>query len=114
MDEFKADAADRKLQEMFASAPLPDIGFSDRVVRRLKRDARRRKLLVSMAVVMGAIFAAGPLLQLLRSFSLLIAKLDSGIAVATAPLATLQTGLAMPLIAVLSFAALAAVKLLEE
>lgn len=114
MDKFKADDTDRKLRAMFSDAPLADDGFSEKIMQRLRRDERRRQLLVTTAVVVGGLFATGPLLQLFQNLGPFIVRMDSSLTDAAAPLAAVQTGIALPLIGALLLGVLAAVRLLEE
>lgn len=114
MDKFKADAADRKLQEMFAVAPLPDNGFSEKIERRVRRDARRRLFVLSIAMVAGLLFAAGPLLQLLQQLGLFAVTVTHSAATVSAPLAVTPIGVAISWVAALLMAAGAAVRLLED
>jgi len=53
------------LQDMFRSAPIPDDGFSDRVVRRARRRLWVQRLLVPTATAAGGLIAAGPASRLL-------------------------------------------------
>lgn len=61
------DDEDLRLQDMFRSDPIPDNGFSDRVVRRVRRRLWVRRLLVPAATAAGGLVAVGPASQLLSS-----------------------------------------------
>jgi len=64
MAEMKRDADDRWLESVFASEAVPDDGFSDRVVRRIRRRAHVRRWSLGIALVVGTLVAAGPVLEL--------------------------------------------------
>ena len=56
---------DEALRALFAGAPEPaDDGFSGRVINRIGARIRRRRLIIGMAVILGALIAAWPLGQL--------------------------------------------------
>ena len=67
MVEKLKDAEDLKLEALFRSDPLPDNGFSARVVSRVRRRIWVRRLSLPVALVIGASIAAGPLLQFVQS-----------------------------------------------
>ena len=62
-DRFK-DSEDLKLEALFRSEPVPDDGFSARIVSRVRRRIWVRRLSLPIAFVIGAAFAVNPLLQL--------------------------------------------------
>jgi len=65
-DKMK-DAEDLKLEALFRSEPLPDDGFSARVVSRVRRRIWVRRLSLPLAFAVGASIAARPLLQFVQS-----------------------------------------------
>lgn len=67
MAEHRQDDEDLRLQDMFRSTPIPDNGFSDRVVRRVRRRLWMQRLLVPVATAVGGLIAVGPASQLLTS-----------------------------------------------
>ena len=66
-------SADEALRELFAGMAEPrDDGFADRVMARIEARVRTRRLVLALAVMLGAgivLFAAWPLGQLLLTFS---------------------------------------------
>jgi len=65
MAEKTQDAEDRLLNAMFQAEPIADAGFSDRVVRRIRRQMWVRRLALPIAMVVGAAIAVKPASQLL-------------------------------------------------
>jgi len=64
MAEKLKDADDLKLESMFRSDPIPDDGFSARIVSRVRRRIWVQRLTLPVAIAIGASIAAKPLLQL--------------------------------------------------
>jgi hypothetical protein len=58
------DSEDLKLEALFSSEPVPDDGFSVRVVSRVRRRMWVRRLSLPIAFVVGAAIAVNPLMQL--------------------------------------------------
>ncbi len=58
------DSEDLKLEVLFRSEPVPDDGFSARIVSRVRRRMWVRRLSLPTAFVISAIIAAKPLMQL--------------------------------------------------
>lgn len=69
MAERLKDRVDLRLEAMFASAPIGDDGFSDRVTSRIRRQIWVQRLALPIAFVVGAAIAARPLVQLVESVS---------------------------------------------
>ena len=67
MAEKIQDAEDRLLESMFQanSAEIADDGFSDRVVRRIRRQMWIRRLALPVALIVGGAIAVKPAAQLL-------------------------------------------------
>lgn len=65
MAEKIQDAEDRLLDEMFQVNAIADDGFSDRVVRKIRRQMWVRRLALPIAMVVGAAIAVKPATQLL-------------------------------------------------
>jgi hypothetical protein len=63
------DNEDRKLESLFRSEPVPDDGFSARVMTRLNRRLWIRRLALPTAFIAGAAIALKPLSQLIVMFS---------------------------------------------
>ncbi len=64
MAERLKDSEDLKLEALFRSEPVPDDGFSARLVSRIRRRMWVQRLSLPVAFVIGAIIAAKPLMQL--------------------------------------------------
>ncbi|MDX1506929.1 MAG: hypothetical protein R3358_01535 [Woeseiaceae bacterium] len=65
-DKIK-DADDRVLESMFRSDPIADNGFSDRIVRRIRRKIWIRRLTLPVAAAIGVSIAAKPFAGLVMS-----------------------------------------------
>ncbi|MEL7185262.1 MAG: hypothetical protein AAFN50_02360 [Pseudomonadota bacterium] len=71
MVEKIKDAQDRTLESLFASDPIADDGFSERVVRRISRKLWVRRLTLPVAALIGGLIAYEPvagLIGMLGSF----------------------------------------------
>lgn len=66
MADQQQDAADRMLETLFQVEDIPDAGFSDQVLRRLRRQVWVRRLALPIAMLVGAACAARPALELLH------------------------------------------------
>ncbi|MGI9271181.1 MAG: hypothetical protein ACR2QT_05355 [Woeseiaceae bacterium] len=64
MAEKIRDAEDQLLDSMFQSEPIADDGFSDRIVRRIRRGIWLRRLALPVAMLLGGAIAIKPLMQL--------------------------------------------------
>ncbi len=64
MAEKMQDAEDRLLESMFQSESVADNGFSDRVLRRIRRQIWVRRLALPVAMVAGAAIALEPAARL--------------------------------------------------
>lgn len=64
MVEAGRDAGDRWLEAVFVSDVVPDDGFSDRIVRRIRRRLRVRRWSLGIAVAFGTFVAAQPVVEL--------------------------------------------------
>ena len=64
MVEKMKDVDDKMLEALFASEPLPDNGFSEKIVGRIRRRLWLRRLTLPTAVVVGGLIAVKPLLGL--------------------------------------------------
>ncbi|MEX0708777.1 MAG: hypothetical protein WD078_12500 [Woeseia sp.] len=108
MAEHRMDDEDLRLHDMFRNDPIPDNGFSERVVRRVRRRLWMRRLLVPVATAAGGLVAVGPASQLL---SWLLAQLGS-LAAAPALISLNIESLAPGMLLLASI--LIAVRLIEE
>jgi len=107
------DRYDRKLEALFQSAAIADAGFSDRVMARVRRQIWVRRLSLPVAFVIGAAFAARPLMQLVQAVSRLFEFIPQTLAsnVNSLPVAQLPQLSSVLLGATLLLAALMAGKL---
>lgn len=71
--ERMKDEDDRKLEALFRSEAIPDRGFSERVVRRIRRRVWVRRWTLPIAMVSGGLIAVRPAMELV---SLLPVMLD--------------------------------------
>ncbi|MFQ5548761.1 MAG: hypothetical protein ACE5FV_10745 [Woeseia sp.] len=71
VDRLK-DNEDRQLESLFRSDPVPDAGFSRKVMSRIRRRIWIRRLALPTAFVIGAAIALKPLSQLVVAFSQLL------------------------------------------
>ena len=71
------DAEDRLLESMFVAEPIADDGFSERIVRRIRRRLWLRRLAMPIAVLVGAAFAVGPAIDFLQALLGLSALMPS-------------------------------------
>lgn len=63
------DSEDKLLESLFRSDPVPDDGFSLKIMSRIKRRVWIRRLTLPAAFVIGAAIAVKPLSQLVVTFS---------------------------------------------
>ncbi len=91
MAERIKDAQDRLLESMFDAAPIADDGFSERVVRRIRRKLLIRRLTLPAAVIAGGVVAFKPAAELLAAaYKVLLGMPDDLVAAATGNLPSLQ------------------------
>jgi hypothetical protein len=80
MAERLKDREDLRLEAMFASDPIADDGFSRRVMATVRRQIWIRRLSLPVAFVIGAGFAARPLMQLVQAVSGLLQIIPRAVA----------------------------------
>ncbi len=73
------DNEDRVLESLFGSEPVPDNGFSARVMTRLNRRLWIRRLALPAAFLIGAAIAVKPLSQLVVTFGKLLTVIPADI-----------------------------------
>ncbi|NNC76953.1 MAG: hypothetical protein HKN77_03255 [Woeseiaceae bacterium] len=61
MAEHIKDEDDRRIEAMFAALPLEDNGFSNRIVRKIRRRLWVRRLALPVAAIIGGAIAIKPL-----------------------------------------------------
>lgn len=61
MADHMKDEDDRRLEAMFAAAPLANDGFSERVIGKIRRRIWVRRLTLPVAAAIGGIIAVQPL-----------------------------------------------------
>ena len=78
VDRLK-DNEDKKLESLFRSEPVPDDGFSARVVTRLNRRIWIRRLTLPAAFLIGAAISVKPLSQLVVTLSKLLTVMPADV-----------------------------------
>jgi len=73
MAERIKDAEDRLFESMFDAAPIADNGFSESIVRRVRRRLWLRRLAVPVAALIGGVIAIKPLTGIVTSVASLSA-----------------------------------------
>lgn len=73
MVEKTKDAEDRLLEAMFATEPLLDDGFSEQVIRTVRRRLWLRRTILPVAAILGGAVAFKPLTTLLSGLGELAA-----------------------------------------
>ncbi|HEX5788025.1 MAG TPA: hypothetical protein VFY03_07580 [Woeseiaceae bacterium] len=66
MADYSRDADDRWLDALFAAPPVADDGFSERIVRRIRRRQQVRRLCLVVATVIGGATAWQPAMAFTR------------------------------------------------
>ena len=113
-DRLKDDA-DLKLESLFGSQSILDDGFSVRVVARVRRRIWVRRLALPVAVTIGTLIAAKPLLQLTSAISkLLVIMPDNMGSLSNLPLSSLPQNSTVIFGAMLLFAVMMVTKMLED
>ena len=77
MADRTRDDEDRLLESLLAFEPVADDGFSERVVRRIRRQLWIRRLALPIAMLVGMAIAIRPLLELVSLGSALLGMLPS-------------------------------------
>ncbi len=111
VDRLK-DNEDKKLESLFASEAVPDDGFSATVMTRLKRRLWIRRLMLPVALVVGAAVALKPLSQLVLTLSKLLALLPGN--VSGLSLSVIPQGSTIFLGGLLAIAMMMLVRLVDE
>ncbi len=79
MAERIKDEKDRLLESMFASDTIADDGFSDQIVRRVRRKLFVRRLTLPLAALIGGAFAFKPLTALVGTLYLVLQQLPGDV-----------------------------------
>ena len=69
MADYIKDDEDRMLEQMFASPPIADDGFSVSVVRKVRRGIWVRRLTLPIATLIGAAISFKPLTSLVTTLA---------------------------------------------
>ena len=72
-DKLK-DAEDEMLESLFAAEPIADDGFSEQIVRRIRRRVWIKRLSLPVAAAIGGIIALKPAVSLVRVLAELALK----------------------------------------
>ena len=113
MGDYKMDDDDRRLQQLFASPALPDAGFSDKVMHRIRRRTLLRKWLVPAAMLVGGLIAVAPAITLLLDIAAGFPGVLGSLAESSGLSAVLQEGTTMTVVLALLCATAASSALLE-
>jgi hypothetical protein len=109
------DNADLKLESLFRSQPVQDDGFSVGVVSRVRRRIWVRRLAMPVAITIGTLIAAKPLLQLVNAIpKLLMIVPDSMGSLNNLPLSSLPQNSTVIFGSMLLFAVMMVGKMLED
>lgn len=82
LGDYRMDDEDRRLRDLFGPVTVPDDGFSERVVKRIRRRQRLQRLLLPLALLFGGVFAARPVMAILDEWSLRLHGLASDLVAA--------------------------------
>ena len=112
MAERIKDDKDRLLESMFASESIADNGFSEQIVRRVRRKLLVRRLTLPLAALIGLAFAYKPLVALVRTLYQILQQLPGYLVGSAAnslpPVQLIVTG------GLILFAAILTVNMLED
>ena len=115
MAEKLKDKEDLKLESMFRSDPVPDDGFSVAVVSRVRRNMWIRRLTMPIAISLGVLVSAKPLIQLVSVLPGLVNSLfGSSLSIDQLPVGNLPQLSTMLFGATLLMAVMLASRILEE
>jgi hypothetical protein len=79
MAERLKDEADRKLESLLRSEPVLDDGFTDNILKRVRREMWVRRLTMPFAIMIGALFAAKPAVQLFGAIPAMLNAIPASI-----------------------------------
>lgn len=115
MAERIKDSEDLRLEALFRSDPVPDGGFSARVVSRVRHRMWVRRLTLPVAVAIGALISAKPLMQVGSAVPGLVTSIfGSSISFDSLPVGDLPQLSTILFGAALAMAMVLASRLLEE
>ncbi len=80
MAERMKDSEDLRLESLFASDAIADNGFSNRVMKRLRRQIWVRRLALPIAFIVGAAIAFKPVVGLVSALGSLISVMPESLA----------------------------------
>ncbi|MDZ7644484.1 MAG: hypothetical protein U5K76_09895 [Woeseiaceae bacterium] len=112
MADYRDDEQDRVLRRLLAHPPLPDAGFSERIVRRLRRRQLLRRFLLPLAVLAGGLVAVKPASELLVAGTAWLTRALQGVDAVPGQLAPLAGYTLSGAIALVAIAA--ALRLLDD
>ena len=95
MAEKLRDAEDRMLESLFASEPIADDGFSERVVGQIRRRIWIRRLALPVAMIIGGAIAIKPASQLVMAASKLLTAVPQDVVVGSADWLPAVSGIAI-------------------
>jgi hypothetical protein len=115
MAERRKDKEDLALEALFRSDPVADDGFSVRVVSSVRRRMWIRRLSMPVAMLVGGIISAGPILEVLNVLPGLLSSLfGASLSLDRLPVDSLPQATTMLFGGTLVMVMLLASRLLEE
>jgi len=115
MAERMKDAEDLKLEALFSEKPIADDGFSGSVVSRVRRQVWVRRLSLPVAIAIGSLIGAKPLLDVVMALPQILSIIPVDMfGVDKLPIDALPQGSTLMLGAALIMAVTFASRLLEE
>jgi hypothetical protein len=79
MADRQKDKEELRLEALFQSDPLPDEGFSRKVMLRVRRQMWVRRLTMPVALIIGGSFAIMPVSDLVIAFTNILTKLPASL-----------------------------------
>lgn len=115
MAERMKDAEDLKLERLFSGEPIADDGFSVNVVSRVRRQVWVRRLSLPVAIAIGSLIGAKPLLEVIAALPQILSIIPvDKIGIDNLPIEALPQGSTLMLGAALIMAVMFASRVLEE
>gem|GEM_PF-608077 len=106
------DKEDLRLDALLKSDPVPDLDFSQLVMKRLRRQMWIRRLTMPMAVFMGGLIAFKPASELIVTVSKVITALPIDLTIVSVDIPSLSVGWLPQMTTIVFTAAIALVALI--
>ena len=119
MVERIKDKEELRLEALFRSDPVPDLGFSDKIVVRVRRQMWIRRLTMPIAMLVGGLIAAKPAGELIVAISKVLTVLPSNLTsvsvnLPSVPAVSLTQMTTMVLLGAIAVVAIAFIPALED